>query len=99
MKINIRNMAIVILMFLLISSQIIGTITNLVKTFAYCVVFLFILKRVNEGTYNYIVKLFNLDKYKLTNVPSTLANLLSKLLKFLPEINENSKDIIDIKNL
>jgi uncharacterized membrane protein required for colicin V production len=84
MKINSKNLIIMLLMFFLISNQIIGVAWGIIKTFLYCSVFLFVLKGISPELYNYIMKLFSLDELKLSNIPSSIINIVKKIKNLIP---------------
>ncbi len=88
MKINSKNIALMLLMFFLISNQIIGMAWSLFKTFIYCSLFLYVLKQVSPDMYIYFMKLFNLNEFRISNIPSSLISILKKLKSFIPIFND-----------
>ena len=84
MQINSKNIAIMLLMFFLISNQIIGIAWGILKAFLYCTVFLFLIKRISPEMYNYLIKLFNLDEFRLSNIPASIISILKKLKSLIP---------------
>ena len=97
MNINTKNLIIILLMVFLISNQIIGVAWGVLKTLLYCSVFLFVLKGISPELYNYFMKVFNLKEFKLSNIPTSIIDIVKKiknLIPFFKNNNENNKDII-----
>lgn len=91
MQINGKNIAMMLLMFFLISNQIIGVAWGILKAFLYCAVFLFLIKRISPEMYNYLVKLFNLDEFRLSNIPASIIAIVKKLKSFIPIFKKDEK--------
>ena len=84
MKINAKNIAILMLMFFLISNQIIGLGFEILKASAYCVLFLLVLSKISPDLYEYFMKLFNLKEFNISNIPSSIMNIILKIKSFVP---------------
>ena len=92
MQINSKNIAMMLLLFFLISNQIMGIVWSLLKTLLYCAGFLFVIRRISPEMYNYLTKLFNLDEFRLSNIPSSIISILKKIKSFIPIFKKEEND-------
>ena len=91
MKITPKNIAILMLMFFLISNQIIGLGFEILKASVYCILFLLVLSKISPDLYEYFIKLFNLNDFQLSNIPKSILSIITKLKSFVPIFKKSTE--------
>ena len=89
MQINIKNIAIIMIMFFLISNQVIGVALEVLKSGVYFILGLIIISQVSPDLYSYIMKLLNLNMLK--DIPKILKSATDFIKNLIPFIKKNVK--------
>ena len=84
MKITSKNLAIMMVMIFLIFNHFIGLAWEVVKSFVYCILFMFLLKQISPELYEYLMNVFDFKNFKFSNIPKSISLIVNKILSFIP---------------
>lgn len=99
MKITSKNMIIMMILIFLIFNQFLGIAWELVKSFFYCILFMILIGQVSPELYNYIIKVIDLNKFNIKDIPNSILTIVNKFKTFIPLLQSSTqKNKIEISD-
>jgi|UniRef100_A0A6C0IU14 hypothetical protein len=99
MKITSKNMIIMMILIFLIFNQFLGIAWELVKSFFYCILFMILIGQVSPELYNYIIKVIDLNKFNIKDIPNSILTIVNKFKTFIPLFQSSTqKNKIEISD-
>ena len=98
MKINSKNLAIIMVMVFLIFNHFVGLAWEIVKTIIYCVLFMFLIKQISPDLYNYLINIIDLKNFKVSNILSLFKDIYNKITNIIPFLNMSKKSFCNKEN-
>jgi len=95
MKITSKNIIIMMILIFLIFNQFLGIAWELVKSFFYCILFMILIGQVSPDLYNYLIKIFDLNKFNIKDIPNSILTIVNKFKTFIPLLQLGKIEISD----
>jgi hypothetical protein len=92
MKITSKNMIIMMILIFLIFNQFLGIAWELVKSFFYCILFMILIGQVSPDLYNYLIKVFDLNKFNIKDIPNSILTIVNKFKTFIPLLQASTQE-------
>ncbi len=86
-------MIIMMILIFLIFNQFLGIAWELVKSFFYCILFMILIGQVSPDLYNYLIKIFDLNKFDIKDDPNSILTIVNKFKTFIPILQSDNQEI------